>query len=118
MTGQQMPGCPSGFLPDMGRQVSRSIVVRPGAGTPVGATTHRPGSAIGVTAPGPDGIIARLLGGAPTRDNAVDQDGQALARRREGPADAEITPRDVRDSDLPVFWAQMSDERLANLRLA
>lgn len=55
------------------------------------------------------------LGGAAERDNKVDQDSQARAGQREGSAIVEITLRDVRDSDLPVFWAQMSDERARHM---
>jgi RimJ/RimL family protein N-acetyltransferase len=35
--------------------------------------------------------------------------------RREGPARVEISLRDVRDSDLPLFWSQVSDERARHM---
>jgi RimJ/RimL family protein N-acetyltransferase len=36
-------------------------------------------------------------------------------RRREGVARVEISVRDVRDSDLPVFWSHVSDERARHM---
>src|ERR1700745_3583012 len=35
--------------------------------------------------------------------------------RRKGPANVKITLRDVHGSDLPAFWAQMSDERARHM---
>jgi restriction endonuclease Mrr len=46
---------------------------------------------------------------------AHDQDSRARAWRREGTGNVEVTLRDVRDSDLPVFWAQMTDERAQHM---
>src|SRR6266700_792384 len=96
------------------RVVGRSLLVPPGAVSP-----SAPRQVVLVPQPNDRargyGIIAPLVGEAPERDNTVDQDGQAWAGRREGAANVEITLRDVRDSDLPAFWAQMGDERAQHM---
>jgi RimJ/RimL family protein N-acetyltransferase len=38
-----------------------------------------------------------------------------LSQASGGPANVEVTLREVRDSDLEVFWAQMSDERAQHM---